>query len=216
MIFTDITVKTKVIIAVTNGSDMQARFMSKVMRNTGDFLLVIPFRHKGLRVNFDGKDVRVHLEVRDNEGILWSFKNCKIGIVKKDGLVYHRIYCPMKNGIENRRGGRRFYIWEKAVFEVDGMANTLFASLRDVGILGFSFAVDATKPYITDIKEGRRLTCSFKNNEAKEVTISGMIVRKENLDKYVIFGCKIDEPGEKYISFVKYLERKNVVVDAEI
>ena len=50
-------IKTKVIIAVTNGSDMQARFMSKVMRNTGDFLLVIPFRHKGLRVNFDGKDV---------------------------------------------------------------------------------------------------------------------------------------------------------------
>ena len=35
MVFSEITPRTKIVITVTNGSDMQARFMSKVMKNLG-------------------------------------------------------------------------------------------------------------------------------------------------------------------------------------
>ena len=215
MVFGDIKVRSSVIISVTNGSDMQARFMSKVMKNTGEYLLVIPFRHKGLRINFEGKDVKVHLEMRDNEGVLWSFKNCKVTTVKKDGLVYHRLVSPMKNGIENRRGGRRFYVWDQATFEVEGLTNTLFAILRDIGVIGFSFAVDNSKPVTGQIKPGKNVQCTFKSKHG-DITINGMIVRTESLDKYMIYGCKLDEPGEDYINYVKYLEKKSIIVDAEI
>ena len=215
MVFGDIKARSNVIISVTNGSDMQARFMSKVMKNTGDYLLVIPFKHKGLRINFDGKDVKVHLEMRDNEGVLWSFKNCRVTTVKKDGLVYHRLVSPMKNGIENRRGGRRFYVWDQATFEIEGLTNTLFAILRDIGVIGFSFAVDNSKPVTGQIKPGKNVQCTFKSKHG-DITINGMIVRTESLDKYMIYGCKLDEPGEDYINYVKYLEKKSIIVDAEI
>ena len=215
MVFSDIKVRSNVIISVTNGSDMQARFMSKVMKNTGEYILVIPFRHKGVRINFDGKDVKVHLEMRDNEGVLWSFKNCKVTAVKKDGLIYHRLVSPMKNGIENRRGGRRFYVWDQATFDIEGVTNTVFAILRDIGVIGFSFAVDNSKPVAGNIKPGKSVKCTFKG-KGNEIHISGMIVRTESLDKYMIYGCKLDEPPEDYINYVKYLERKNIIVDAEI
>ena len=213
MIFDEIVPRTKIIITVTNGSDMEARFMTKVMRNTGEFLLVIPFRHKGKRINFKGKLIKIHMEVRDDNGVLWSFKNCRISTIKKDGLIYHKILCPMKNGIENRRGGRRFYIWEPAAIDIEGVTNTLFTNVKDVGHQGFSFVIENKKGL--EVKEGTKVTASFKNNEGISMDLVGMIVRKERMEKYVIYGCKIDVPTAEFAKYVDLLERKSVVVDVD-
>jgi len=213
LIFTDIAPRTSIVITVTNGSDMQARFMSKVMKNLGDCLLVIPFRHKGSRINFAGNAVKIHLDVRDESGVLWSFKNCKIISVRKDGLVYHKLISPMKNGIENRRGGRRFYLWESAIFEIEGVNNPLFTNIRDVGLQGLSFVIDNKKGI--SLKEGTRFTCTLKNKDDVEMVVRGIIVRREQLERYMVYGCKLDEPESDYIRFVKDIERKNTIVDVE-
>ena len=107
MNYTDIPLGVKVQICVSNGSDMQAKFISRVMKTGEKSLLVIPFMHKGVRGNFNGQNIRINMEVPDGEGNNWTFKNCKIDIVKKNGLLYHRILTPMTEGIENRRGERR-------------------------------------------------------------------------------------------------------------
>lgn len=213
MIFSDITPRTKIVITVTNGSDMQARFMSKVMKNLGDSILVIPFRHKGARINFAGNSVKIHLDVRDENGILWSFKNCKIIAIKKDGLVYHKLISPMRNGIENRRGGRRFYLWEQGIFEIDGVSNTIFTNIRDVGLSGLSFVIDNKKGL--SFKDGTRFTCSFKDRDNNEMVVRGIIVRREQLEKYMVYGCKLEDPPSEYIKFVKDIERRNTIVDVE-
>lgn len=214
MTFEEITPKTKIIVSVTNGGDMQARFMTKVMQNNGEFLLVIPFRHKGSRINFNGKQVKIHMEVRDKEGLLWSFKNCKIVATKKDGLVYHKLFSPMKNGIENRRGGRRFYLWEQCIINIEGVTNPLFTNIRDVGSNGISFVVDNKKNL--EIREGTKITCSFKNKDGDEFALVGMVVRKEKLEKYTIYGVKLDDPPLEFVEYVQRLERRNTIVDAEI
>jgi len=213
LIFTDIAPRTKIVITVTNGSDMQARFMSKVMKNLGDCLLVIPFKHKGSRINFSGNSVKIHLDVRDDEGVLWSFKNCRIVSVKKDGLVYHKIVSPMRNGIENRRGGRRFYLWEQAIFDIEGLSDPMFTNVRDVGLQGISFVIDNKKGI--NFKEGTRITCTLKDRDGNDMILRGIIVRREQLEKYMVYGCKLDDPCSEFIKFVKDIERRNTIVDVE-
>ena len=100
MEFHEISVRSKVVITVTNGSDVQAKFLSKVMKNGETHLLVIPFMYNGMRIRFEGKKMSIHMEVRDSEGILWTFRNCKIDTIRKNGLKYHKIECAMKKGIE--------------------------------------------------------------------------------------------------------------------
>lgn len=214
MQYEEIPVRSKIVISVTNGSDMQARFVTKVMRNMGAYLLVVPFRHKGLRVNFNGKNVKIHMEMRDNEGILWSFRNCKVSVVRKDGLIYHKLFCGMRNGIENRRGGRRFYIWESAAIHVDGIANPIFTNIRDIGPIGFSFVVDYKKKL--EIKEGTKIETTVKGRDGDELHVEGMVVRKEALEKYMVYGCKLENPSDQLLAHIKYLEKKNVIVDAEV
>ena len=209
----EITPKTKVIISVTNGSDMQARFMSKVMRNNSDSLLVIPFRHKGKRVEFSGKQVSIVMEVRDTEGVLWTFKGCHIIVTKKDGLIFHKIVPSMKNGIENKRGGRRFYVWEPMVADVEGVSKQMNCRLRDIGINGFSFALDAKKS--PDIKDGTKVVCFIKDNDGIEIQTEAMTIRHELLDRHMVFGCKVDEPSPGYLRYVKYVEKKNTIVDVD-
>lgn len=213
MVFEEIVPRTKIIISASNGTDMQARFMTKVMRNNGEYLMVIPFRHKGMRINFSGQKIKCHLEVRDDQGALWTFKNCRITTIKKDGLVYHKVISPMKNGIENRRDGRRFYVWEAVAVNIDGISNTVFTHLKDVGMTGYSFVIDNKKGQ--EIKEGTKVVVNLKNKDGYEILLPGMVIRKEKMEKYAVYGCKMDSPPPEYVNFVKMLEKKNTVVEAE-
>ena len=52
MNYADIPMGVKVQISVSNGGDTQAKFISRVMKTGDRSILVIPFMHKGLRVNF--------------------------------------------------------------------------------------------------------------------------------------------------------------------
>ena len=214
MTFEEILPRTKIIITVTNGTDMQARFMTKVMRNTGEYILVIPFMHKGHRINFSSNQVKIHMDVRDNTGVLWNFKNCKVTTIKKDGLIFHKLISPMRNGIENRRGGRRFYVWEPCVITLENTEIPIYTNLRDVGMTGISFVIEHKKAM--ELKEGTKFGCNFKSgNDGALLDVNAMIVRKEKLEKYTIYGCKLDNPSEKYVNYVKGLEKKTVVVDVD-
>ena len=68
MNYADIPMGVRVQISVTNGGDTQAKFISRVMKTGNKSLLVIPFMHKGVRVNFAGTGVQIHMEVPDGEG----------------------------------------------------------------------------------------------------------------------------------------------------
>ncbi len=209
----EILPKSKIVISVTNGTDLQARFISKVMKNNGDSLLVIPFRHKGQRVSFAGKQIKITLEARDINGLLWNFKGCRIMLVKKNGLDYHKIFCPMVNGIENKRGGRRFYSWDSIMVEFEGLSGPVLCHLKDIGISGLSIALDLKKD--VKVKDGEKLICNVKDKDGIDMKIETMVVRHEPIDKYMILGCKIENPPNRYIAYVKYLEKKNTVIDVE-
>lgn len=209
----EILPRTKIIIAVTNGTNMQARFMSQVVRNTGDALLCIPFKHHHQQILFEGDKTRIILEVRNAEGILYNFKSCKITKIKKNGLVYHKLESSMKNGIENRRGGRRFYITDSCTLQIDDIENPFFTKLRDIGFDGLSFPLkhDRTK----GVREGKKFTLSFRNHDGVELRVRGVIVRKEWMEKAMIYGCRVEEKDENYDNYMRYLEVQNTLTDVQ-
>ena len=211
MNFQEIIPGTKVVVNVTNGTDMQARFISRVIRNTGKYLLVIPFMHRGIRVKFVGRNVRINLEIRTEQGVTWSFKNCHITAVRKDGLVYHRIATPVFQGIENRRGEKRMYLWEPQLFSIEGMKDTLYTTLKDIGTSGFSFVIDHKKKM--DLMIGIGVACKIKEKNDNIIDVQGSVIRKEKMEKYTVYGCKMLESSVELSEYLQRLEARNTIVD---
>ena len=206
MNYSDIPMGVKVQISVSNGGDMQAKFISRVMKTGDKALLVIPFMHKGVRVNFAGSGVTIHMEVPDGQGNNWTFKNCKIDTVKKNGLVYHRILCPMSEGIENRRGERRTYVWQPAIFTIEGIADQIFTTLKDVSPSGFAFVLDPKKRL--PITNGKTVSCTVNERDGNIVHLRGKVIRREKLDQYVLYGCRSSERNEEVVEYIERLNRK--------
>ena len=105
-------------------------------------------------------------------------------------------------------------MWEQCIINIEGVTNPLFTNIRDVGSNGISFVVDNKKNL--EIREGTKITCSFKNKDGDEFALVGMVVRKEKLEKYTIYGVKLDDPPLEFVEYVQRLERRNTIVDAEI
>ena len=213
MNFSDISVGTKIQITVNNGGDMQAKFVSRVMKTGDRSVLVIPFMHKGVRVNFDGENVRVHLLAPDAQGSNWTFKNCHITTVRKDGLVYHKITTTMLVGIENRRGEKRTYVWQPAVFSIEGVVNQVFTTLKDVSPSGFAFVMDPKKR--VQITMGTGVTCTFNDRGGQQIRMKGKIIRKERTDQYVLYGCRSPEQNQEIMEYLTRLSLKRDENDNE-
>ena len=203
MNFSDISVGTKIQITVNNGGDMQAKFVSRVMKTGDRSVLVIPFMHKGVRVNFDGENVRVHLLAPDAQGSNWTFKNCHITTVRKDGLVYHKITTTMLVGIENRRGEKRTYVWQPAVFNVEGIVDQIFTTLKDVSPSGFAFVMEPRKRVALQI--GMNVSCTLNEKNGNVIHMRGKIIRKEKSDQYILYGCRSAEQNPEILDYLKRL-----------
>ena len=206
MKYSEIPMGVKVQICVTNGGDMQAKFISRVMKTGEKTLLVIPFTHKGVRVNFHGANVKINMEVTDAQGGTWTFKNCRIDCVRKNGLMYHKILSPMTEGIENRRGERRTYVWQPAIFSIEGIPDQVFTTLKDISPSGFAFVVEPKKRL--QIPEGRTVTCTVNEKDGNTVHIRGKIVRREKMEQYVLYGCRSGEPNPEVIEYINRLNEK--------
>ncbi|MBR5420933.1 MAG: PilZ domain-containing protein [Lachnospiraceae bacterium] len=202
----EIPMGVKVQICVTNGGDTQAKFISRVMKTGDKSLLVIPFMHKGVRVNFAGTGVQIHMEVPDGEGNNWTFKNCKIDTVKKNGLLYHRILTPMSEAIENRRGERRTYVWQPAIFTIEGITDQIFTTLKDVSPSGFAFVLDARKRLA--ITTGKTVSCTINEKDGNAVHMRGKVIRREKMDQYVLYGCRCSEKNEEVIAYIDKINGK--------
>ena len=203
MNFSEISVGTKIQITVDNGGDMQAKFVSRVMKTGERSLLVIPFMHKGVRVNFESESVRIHLQAPDAQGSSWTFKNCRISTIRKDGLAYHKISTTMVSGIENRRGEKRTYIWQPAVFSVEGVVDQIFTTLKDVSPSGFSFVMDPKKRIPLQI--GLEVKCNLNEKNGNVIHLKGKIIRKEKQDQYTLYGCRSSDKNPEILDYLKRL-----------
>ena len=209
MEFDEIPAGSKIIMNISNGGEMQARFLSKVIKNTGSGILVIPFVHKGKRVNFIGSNVQIHMDAQLKTGETYTFKSCKIITVRKDGLLFHKITSSMKNGIENRREEHRCYVGEHELFSFETVPDQITTTLRDVSSSGFSFTLSRGRGI--DLMPGVVVTCSFKDHKGKVIQIQGKVIRTERMDDYILYGCRCAEPNAEVSEYVKYIEDKTIV-----
>lgn len=206
MKFEDIPLGAKIQITVTNGGDMEAKFTSRVMRVGNGGALAIPFMHKGVRVNFAGQNIRIHMEVPDINGSNWTFKGCNVSLVRKDGLIYHKITSKMREGIENRRGERRTFVWVPASFFVEGHPDVINTTLKDISPNGFAFIVEARKRI--SIQTGRNVSCTITEKDGNQVHMKGKVIRREMVDNNILYGCRCGESNPEVLDYIKRVTAK--------
>lgn len=211
MDFEEIPVGAKITMNISNDGEMQAKFISRAIKNTGSAILVIPFMHKGKRVNFNGKNIHIHMDVQLKTGETFTFKGCQITSVRKDGLIFHKVISSMTKGIENRRGEHRCYVGETAYFVIEGLADQITAALKDVSNSGFGFTTDRKKNI--ELMPGVMVTCTFKNHQGKFIQMRGKIIRREKLARHTLYGCRCTEPNAEVEEFVKQLEEKTLIIN---
>lgn len=211
MDFEQIPAGARITATVTNGGEMQARFISRVIKNLGNGILVIPFMHKGKRVCFKGKSTHIHIDIQLKTGETWTFKSCMIESVRKDGYIFHRVTSKMVKGIENRRGEHRCYIWEPAMFRIEGLAEPINTMMKDISISGFGFLLDEKKNL--ELMPGVAVNATLRDHKGNLMHIKGKIIRKEKVDHHVLYGCRCGEPNPQVAEYVKYIEEKTLIVE---
>lgn len=211
MDFEEIPAGAKIIMNISNDGEMQAKFISKAIRNNGSGILVLPFMHKGRRVNFNGRNIHIHMDVQLKTGETFTFKGCQILTVRKDGLIFHKVISSMTKGIENRRGEHRCYVGETAYFTMDALPDQISATLRDISNSGFGFTIDRKKNI--NLMPGVMVTCTFKNHMGKFIQMQGKIIRKEKMERHILYGCRCMEPNEEVEEYVKQIEEKTLIIN---
>lgn len=211
MDFEEIPVGSKITMNISNDGEMQAKFISRAIKNTGSAILVIPFMHKGRRVNFNGKNIHIHMDVQLKTGETYTFKGCQITSVRKDGLIFHKVISSMTKGIENRRGEHRCYVGETAYFVIEGIADQITAVLKDVSNSGFGFTIDRKKNI--ELMPGVIVTCSFKNQKGRFIQMQGKIIRREKLARHILYGCRCTDSNAEVEEYVKQLEEKTLIIN---
>lgn len=211
MEFDEIPAGAKIIMNVSNRDKMQAKFITKVIKNLGSGILVFPLMHKGRRVNFNGDNIFLHMDVQLSTGESYTFKSCHIVAVRKDGLIFHKISSKMTKGIENRRGEHRCYIGEDALFHIDGLDGDVAATLKDLSVSGFGFVLERKKG--VELMPGVMVTCTFTDAGGNTLQTQGKVVRKEKMNDYVMYGCRCGEQNPEIAEYVKQLEEKTMIIN---
>ena len=211
MQFDEIPAGAKIVMNVSNRDKMQAKFISRVIKNLGSGILVFPLMHKGRRVNFKGDNVFLHMDVQLKTGESYTFKSCQVVSVRKDGLIFHKISSSMTKGIENRRGEYRCYIGEPAMFNIEGLPDPVSATLKDISASGFGFMLE--RKIGVELMPGVMVTCSFTDNKGNPLKSHGKIVRKEKMNDFVMYGCRSSEQDPEIAEYVKQLEEKTMIIN---
>lgn len=211
MDFEEIPAGAKIIMNISNDGEMQAKFISRAIKNTGSGILVLPFVHKGRRVNFNGKNIHIHMDVQLKTGEIFTFKGCQIMTVRKDGLIFHKVVSSMTKGIENRRGEHRCYVGETAYFIMEGLPDQITAVLKDISNSGFGFIIDRKKNI--ELMPGVMVTCTFKNHLGKYIQMQGKIIRREKMDRHTLYGCRCTEANADVEEFVSQIEEKTLIIN---
>lgn len=171
----------------------------------GDYkmALVEALRHNGQLLVFQSVVCQAMVTNADDNK-LYRYKLRAVVKREYEGKVYHCLISNEDASEENRRGAKRFGIGEKANIQLAGSTNVLKGYVHDVSATGISFLVSDTK-----LGVGDKVAVSFVHEiTGAQVKVVAQIVRLEQRDKGVKYGCVIQKHDAKYNMLIAYLMRQ--------
>lgn len=171
----------------------------------GDYkmALVEALRHNGQLLVFQSVVCQAMVTNADDNK-LYRYKLRAVVKREYEGKVYHCLISNEDASEENRRGAKRFGIGEKANIQLSGSTNVLKGYVHDVSATGISFLVSDTK-----LGVGDKVAVSFVHEiTGAQVKVVAQIVRFEQRDKDVKYGCVIQKHDAKYNMLIAYLMRQ--------
>lgn len=152
------------------------------------------------------------------EGKLYIWENVDIKLVKYDGAIYHKADLSGDGKPYNRRDSYRLYLGEAMTLSINTAAgpSAIDVLVKDISETGVGFI---TKE---DLDVGRAFRIRIKDNH-QLVNLSGVIVRKENLEHLhsTLYGCKFNEKNQLLGKFLakkqgEMLRKKNSLISSPV
>lgn len=175
----------------------------------GDYKMVLvdALRHNGQLLVFNSVICEALVSNADDNR-LYRFK--LQGIVKREseGTIYHCLISSDNATEENRRGAKRFGVGEKATIQLLGAGNTLRGHVLDISATGVAFSVSGS-----ELAVGDKVGISFMHEiTGIQIKVTAQIVRQEERDKGMKYGCALHKHDSKYNMLLAYLMRQECKV----
>lgn len=175
----------------------------------GDYRMVLveALRHNGQLLVFNSV-ICLATVTNADDGKLYKYK--LQGVVKReqDGNMYHCLISSDDATEENRRGAKRFGVGDKANIQILGTTNTLKGYVHDISATGISFLLNDA-----NLVEGDKVAVSFTHEiTGAQVKVIAQVVRLEERDKGVKYGCMVQKHDAKYNMLISYLMRQECKV----
>lgn len=203
---------------LTKGRDieLEVRFNGKSMNFRSEIVLVVNNSVLIECIKVDEQTVGFSENCYINflyksEGKLYIWENVDIKLVKYDGAIYHKAELSGDGKPYNRRNSYRLYLGEEMTLSINTATgpSAVDVLVKDISETGVGFI---TKE---DLDIGRTFRMRIKDNRLL-VNLSGVIVRKENLEHLhsTLYGCKFNEKNQLLGRFIakkqgELLRKKN-------
>lgn len=194
-------------IAKGGAMEVEVRCNGKMMNFKGDIALInnhsifiSPIKVNDQTIGFSDNCTINFLY--KSEGRLFIWERVSVKLIKYDGEVYHKIDLNGDGKAYNRRDSYRLYIGEDMPLYVNTASgpSALSVLVKDLSETGVGFISK------DDLDVERTVRLKLKDNNTI-ISISGVIVRKEYLDRLgsYLYGCKFNE---KNAHLGKYIAKK--------
>lgn len=176
----------------------------------GDYKMVLvdALRHNGQILSFNSVMCTAYI-TNTEDGKMYKYK--LQGIVKREqnGETYHCMISGEDAAEENRRGAKRFPVGAKGTVQVlGGGSGGLRAVVHDMSATGISFRMSEAKLLVGDM-----VSISFEHEvTGAQLKVVAQIVRTQELEKGVLFGCVVKKHDAKYNMLISYLMRQECKV----
>lgn len=170
-------------------------------------VLVEALRHNGQLLIFNSVICQATVTNADDNKL---YKYRLQAVVKREyeGNVYHCLISNEDAAEENRRGAKRFGVGDKANIQILGTTNVLKGYVHDISATGISFLVNDAKLVVGD-----KVAISFVHEiTGAQVKVVAQIVRQEEREKGVKYGCLVQKHDAKYNMLIAYLMRQECKV----
>ncbi len=197
--FVSIDVKNKEGKEVTLESVIVSGFEAGSYR----MVLVEALRHNGQLLVFNSVICQA-MVTNAEDGKLYKFK--LQGVVKReqDGNVYHCLISADDAAEENRRSAKRFGVSERANIQLIGATTAMKGYVQDMSATGIGVMMVDAK-----LGVGDKIMISFTHEiTGMAVKVMAEVVRQQDLEKGVKFGCIVHKHDAKYNMLLSYLMRQ--------
>jgi len=211
MYINEMAIESEVSIDVKNKEGKEMTFNTRAVGNfdAGNYkmLFVEAIRHNGHLLSFESVACTAYI-ANAEDGRLYKFKLQGIAKREHEGQTCHCLISCEDAAEENRRNAKRFGLSARGTLQVVGGGSGMRGFVHDVSATGISFLMGSGS-----VSHGDTVKIGFTHDiTGFNISVVAQVVRIEERDKGMLYGCQIHKHDAKYTQLVSYLMRQECKV----